>query len=129
MHATKLRETTRILICEDDPAQLEWLDKSLNERGFEVDVAQDGDEAFSKWKLDGPYDLVITDFEYPGRTIRNGLELITAIRTIDSLQAFVVQTSDRNLTAPLGVPLFHKPYPIRRLLNLMKTPVRPPAAG
>jgi two-component system, OmpR family, response regulator VicR len=115
----------KILLVEDDRAVLDWLETSLSERGFEVHVAHDGDEGFATWKIRRPYDLVITDYRYPGKTIRNGLELITAIRAIDPLQAFVIQTAESKLTPPLGVPLLRKPYRFHRLLKLIKTPVHP----
>jgi DNA-binding response OmpR family regulator len=115
----------KLLLVEDDEALLDWLETGLSERGYEVHVAHDGDEGFAAWKIHRPFDLVITDYRYPGTTIRNGLHLITAIREIDPLQAFIIQTAEPNLAAPLGVPLLRKPYHFHRLLRLMKTPTQP----
>jgi CheY-like chemotaxis protein len=116
----------KILVIEDDEAQLLWLTKSLNKAGHEVRSAQDGDWALKMYRSSGPFDAVVTDYRYPGKTIRNGLDLIAAVRRIDSLQTFVLQTSERNLAVPFGVKLLHKPYPIHRLLKLLKTPAHPP---
>lgn len=115
----------KILVVEDDAALLDWLATGLSERGYEVHVAHDGDEGFATWKIHRPFDLVITDYRYPGTTIRNGLELINAIRAIDPFQRFIIQTAETNLTALLGVPLLRKPYRFHRLFKLIKTPVQP----
>ena len=109
-------------MVEDDLLQSSWLETSLTERGHEVHCAYEGDDALRVWKFYRP-DLVITDYRYPGKTIRNGLDLIRAVRSIDPLQAFVIQTYERNLAAPFGVKVLRKPYPIQRLLRLMKMPV------
>ena len=117
----------KILVVEDDVLQSSWLEAKLADRGHCVRVASDGDTALARWKKHSPFDIVITDFRYPGKTIRNGLDLIAAVRSIDPLQAFVVQTAERNLTAPFGVKVLSKPYPIQRLLRLIKVPVHPTA--
>jgi two-component system response regulator VicR len=114
----------RILVVEDDVLQSSWLERSLSEHGHEIHCAYDGDDALRAWKFYRP-DLVITDYRYPGKTIRNGLELVAAVRSIDPLQAFVIQTSERNLAAQFGVRVLWKPYSIHRLLRLMKMPVEP----
>jgi two-component system, OmpR family, response regulator VicR len=110
----------KILVVEDDEAQLLWLKKRLTEAGHDVRAAHDDDWALRMWRSFGPLDVVVTDYRYPGKTIRNGLDLIAAIRSIDPLQAFVMQTSERNLTPPFGVPMLQKPYQIHRLLKLLK---------
>ncbi len=114
----------KILVVEDDILQSSWLERSLGEAGHEIHCASDGDDALRAWKLHHP-DVVVTDYRYPGRIVRNGLELVAAVRSIDPLQAFVIQTSERNLAAPFGVKVLRKPYPIQRLLRLMKMPVEP----
>ncbi len=34
--------------------------------GFELEFAFDGDEAFARYRQQGPYDLVLTDLYHPG---------------------------------------------------------------
>jgi DNA-binding NtrC family response regulator len=111
----------RLFVVEDDQAQLAWLEAKLAARGHYVRVASDCDTALSRWEKHSPFDFVITDFRFMlGRNIENGLDLIAAIRSIDPHQEFVIQTSERNLAAPFGVKVMQKPYPIQRLLRLMK---------
>jgi DNA-binding NtrC family response regulator len=110
----------KILVVEDDEAQLLWLRKRLTEAGHEVRAGHDGDSGLKIWRSFGPFDIVVTDYRYPGKTIRNGVDLIAAIRSIDPLQEFIMQTSERNLPPPLSVPVLQKPYQIRQLLKLLK---------
>jgi two-component system response regulator ParR len=110
----------KILLVEDDEAQLLWLKKRLTEAGHEVRAVHDGDLALKMWRSFKPFDMVVTDYRYPGKTIRNGLDLIAAVRSIDPLQAFVRQTSEKKLTPPVGVQMLQKPYRIHRLLKLIR---------
>ena len=114
----------KILVVEDDLLQSSWLENSLNDCGYEARCAYEGDDALCMWKLYCP-DLVITDYRYPGKTIRNGLDLIAAVWSIDPLQAFVMQTAEKNLAVPFGVRVIWKPYPLHRLLRLIKVSSSP----
>jgi hypothetical protein len=48
------------------------------------------------------------------------LQLVAAIRAVERLQRFILQTSGENLTAPFGVKLLKKPYAFRRLAKLLE---------
>jgi two-component system copper resistance phosphate regulon response regulator CusR len=54
----------RILIIEDDSDTLEFLTKSLKEKGFAVDAAEDGEEG-SYLARTNDYDLIILDYGLP----------------------------------------------------------------
>ncbi len=69
-------EKRSILVVDDDPAVSESLRMQLEERGFQVEVAYDGDEAVASLGLRAP-DLVILDVVMPGR---NGYEVLRWIR-------------------------------------------------
>ncbi len=115
----------KLLLVEDDEAQLEWLETKLSGHGHDIHTAQDGDLAVAAYLISRPFDLVITDYQYPGKAIPDGLALIRAVRFLDPQQHFVMQTGERNLLVPHGVKLIHKPYPLHRLLRLMDVPVEP----
>ena len=56
----------RILVVEDDPGLLGFLETALKGWGHEVDVAQDGQEAYQKIYLARPvYDLILCDLVMP----------------------------------------------------------------
>ncbi len=66
----------RILVVEDDPGMGELVYEDLEEQGYAVDWAKDGDEALSLLKS-FPYDLVVLDIMLPGL---NGFEITKALR-------------------------------------------------
>jgi CheY-like chemotaxis protein len=74
----------KILVVEDDEAQLLWLRRSLNDAGHEVRSMHDGDLGLATYKKFLPFDVVITDYCYPGKAIPDGPALIRAIRHLDS---------------------------------------------
>ena len=66
----------RVLIAEDEPVSRRLLQSYLQKWGYEVTVAQDGDEAWQLFEA-GDTPIVITDWMMPGL---DGLELIRRIR-------------------------------------------------
>jgi len=111
----------RILICEDDQAQLKWLFSRLNHEGSFVEMTEQGDQAFAAWESGRPWDFVITDYSFiPGAKIKNGLDLVREIHLVDPSQRIIVQSGDWNLTVPAGVKLLRKPYHFQRLVRTMK---------
>lgn len=65
-----------ILLVEDDPSIREIAKLGLQEAGFAVDTAADGDEALIRFRHDQP-DLVVLDIMLPKR---DGLEVCRTIR-------------------------------------------------
>ncbi len=79
----------KILMVEDDEAQLLWLRKSLSDAGHEVRSVHDGDLGLAMYKKFLPFDVVITDYCYPRKAIPDGLALIRAIRALDPQQLII----------------------------------------
>ncbi len=70
-------EKTKILIVDDEPINLDFFDVMLTKLGFEVEMAQDGEEALER-VLDFRPDLVILDNIMPKLT---GWEVTKIIKT------------------------------------------------
>jgi PAS domain S-box-containing protein len=66
----------RILVVEDCSTHAGILKLLLETEGFEVEVAEDGDEGFERFNA-ADFDLVVTDVLMPGRS---GYELCAAIK-------------------------------------------------
>jgi heavy metal response regulator len=66
----------RILYVEDDPRAREYIQKGLEENGFQVEVAGDGDAGLAR-ALAATFDLLILDVMLPGR---DGLSLLKELR-------------------------------------------------
>jgi len=103
----------RILVVDDHPALVTLIKHKLIHRGYEVQTAQNGEDAFNLIETDCP-DLVISDVEMP---IMNGYELckkikenekfshlpvilVTSLVTTDSLMKGISAGADNYLTKP-----------------------------
>lgn len=66
----------KILVVEDDYSSRRLLHRNLEEMGYAVDLAEDGDEA---WKMHdhSPYRIIVSDWLMPGT---DGLELCERVR-------------------------------------------------
>jgi len=91
----------------------------LSNAGHEVTTACDGDWAWTLWMSQRPFDVVVTDNLFGGKTVRNGQRLIELLRAIDPGQPFIMQTALANMDLPRGVPLLRKPYKIGRPLRIL----------
>jgi DNA-binding response OmpR family regulator len=65
--------SARLLVVDDQTAVAQALATRLQEEGFAVDVAHDGEEGFEKL-MAADYDLVVTDVAMP---IMDGTEMLT----------------------------------------------------
>lgn len=84
-----MADAFRILVVDDEPAQLELVAGFLAKRGFEVSLAPDGQEALRRFSRES-FDLVLTDQKMPGLS---GLELIEALRTQNPEVPLIVMTA------------------------------------
>jgi CheY-like chemotaxis protein len=86
-----------ILVVEDDAAVAEMLADILEEEGYGVQIASDGDAALDQLGRQ-PFDLVLTDLMMPrrdGRALRAALAASPAHRGVP----VVLMTAAANLTA------------------------------
>lgn len=71
----------RVLLVEDDEELRGDLALTLDEEGFQVEVARDGSQAFRRWKdRIGEIDLLVTDLVMPELDGRRLLESLRALR-------------------------------------------------
>jgi CheY-like chemotaxis protein/anti-sigma regulatory factor (Ser/Thr protein kinase) len=80
----------KILVADDDRATRHMLKSVLEEAGYEVSVAVDGNAALKKVNA-GAFDLLLTDVWMPGM---NGLELLARLREEPNYPRTIVMTSD-----------------------------------
>lgn len=72
----------KILLVEDDPFLVDIYSTKLKEADFEVDTAQDGEEALRKIK-EIVFDLILLDIVLP---TMNGWEILRSIRRSPGLE-------------------------------------------
>jgi CheY-like chemotaxis protein len=80
---------SRVLIVEDSPTQAQQIQFLLEEGGFEVETAGNGQEALQAMQRHAP-DVVVTDLEMPEM---NGLQLVEAIRRDFATTPVVLMTA------------------------------------
>lgn len=79
----------RILVVEDEPNMRLLVFEELSDAGYDVDEAENGEEALRKFS-ERTYDLVTIDIEMPGM---NGLELAGKLREIRRETKLVLLTA------------------------------------
>ena len=75
-----------VLYAEDDSMTVMEVQEKLEQEGFEVVVARDGNEALEKYAECHPQ-VIILDVEMPGR---NGLEVLQLIRLNDNRTPIII---------------------------------------
>ena len=117
---------------DGDDALRSLLAKELEERGCDVLQSCSGDEAFYVWQQLGPWELVLSDYQFiPGQKIKDGVQLLAAIHESNPLQQMAMMTSDANEDrgklpqALLGLPILPKPFRVEQVIRLLRLPVLP----
>jgi two-component system, response regulator, stage 0 sporulation protein F len=90
-----------ILIVEDDLNQRELYEQELKDEGYNVSLAENGEQALDSLKRARP-DLIILDICMPGM---DGIELLSAILSIDRVMPVIINSAysqyrDNYLTWP-----------------------------
>ena len=84
-----MAEPFRILVVDDEPAQLELVGGFLRKQGFEVAEAASGRAAVARFKQE-PFDLVLTDQRMPDLS---GLDVLATVRAASPDTAVVIMTA------------------------------------
>ncbi|MCD7035772.1 response regulator [Metabacillus sp. GX 13764] len=114
----------RILLAEDEEILRMLVADTLEEEGYSLEEAADGEEALKKM-LEHEYDLILLDYMMPGYT---GLELIEKIRNHpDKKNAKIMmlsaksQAADQERVLDAGADYFMaKPFSPIQLLEKIK---------
>lgn len=72
----------KILVVEDEQAFIKAIRQKLTDHGFEVDVAENTEQALEKLS-NNKYDAVWTDHYMPGKS---GIELVTEVKSREELK-------------------------------------------
>jgi DNA-binding response OmpR family regulator len=118
--------TDRILVIEDEPGIVDFLERGLRAHGFVVDSALDGDTGTDK-ALGDPIDLVVLDMMLPGRS---GLEVLTTLHETKPTLPVIVLTArgeieDRVTGLDAGaVDYLTKPFSLTELAARIRAQLR-----
>ena len=116
---------TKILIVEDEASFSEALEFLLGKEGFEVTVAEDGQQAVDKFAKEGA-DLILLDLMIP---VISGIEVCRMIRTTSQVPIIMLTAKDAEIDKVVGLELgaddyVTKPYSSRELIARIKAVLR-----
>ena len=117
----------RILVADDEPSVRESVGYALEQEGFEVTLAVDGDDAERKAAADGPgYDLLILDIMMPGRS---GLDICRDVRARSPVPIILLTAKDAEVDKVVGLEVgaddyVTKPFSVRELLGRVRAQLR-----
>lgn len=115
----------RILVVDDEPILLKGLKFSLEQDGYQVDVAMDGNEAYDKI-MNQTYQLVVLDLMLPGI---DGLEVCKKVRETSMVPIIILTAKGEDSSKVLGLEYgaddyLTKPFNILELKARIKAILR-----
>ncbi len=114
-----------ILVVDDEPSVRESVGYALEQEGFEVTLAKDGEDA--KSKLNGiEYDLLILDIMMPGKS---GLDICREVRSESPVPIILLTAKDAEVDKVVGLEVgaddyVTKPFSVRELLGRVRAQLR-----
>ncbi|MGI8460538.1 MAG: response regulator [Solirubrobacterales bacterium] len=117
----------RILIADDEPSVRDSVSYALEQEGFEVTKAVDGEDAESKLGDEEPgYDLLILDIMMPGRS---GLDLCRDVRNRSPIPIILLTAKDAEVDKVVGLEVgaddyVTKPFSVRELIGRVRAQLR-----
>jgi DNA-binding response OmpR family regulator len=115
-----------ILLVEDEPGIVDFIERGLRAEGFTVEAARDGVEG-ERRALGGSFDMIVLDLMLPGI---GGLELLARVREAKPALPVIVLTArggieDRVAGLDAGaVDYLVKPFSLAELLARMRAQLR-----
>ncbi len=89
----------KLLVVDDEPILLKGLKFSLEQDGYQVEVAIDGNEAYDKI-LENDYDLIVLDLMLPGM---DGLEVCKRVRETSMVPIIMLTAKGEDSSKVLGL--------------------------
>ena len=116
---------TKILLVDDDPNIRQLVNLYLAREGFEVDMAERGDEALKK-VLASPPNLMLLDVMLPGM---DGWQVLREVRKTSNVPIIMLTAKDETFDKVLGLELgaddyIAKPFDMKELVARIKAVVR-----
>ena len=117
----------KILVVEDEPGIANFLKQGLEEEGYVVDVAEEGESGL-KWALTGDYDLLLLDWLLPGIS---GIEICRQFRKKHTLTPIIFLTAKDTVQETIfglqagANDYLKKPFDFDELVERIKVQLRP----
>jgi DNA-binding response OmpR family regulator len=120
----------RVLVVEDDPSISRLVASYLEQEGFTVDVAADGETGVDLARARRP-DVIVLDLMLPGM---DGIEVCRRIRTFSEAYIIMLTARTEEIDRLIGLSVgaddyLGKPFSPRELVARVKAMLRRPRAG
>ncbi len=116
----------RILVVDDEPSVRESVGYALEQEGFDVTLASDGEDAEAKIDDEGIFDLLILDIMMPGKS---GLDICREVRSQSAVPIILLTAKDAEVDKVVGLEVgaddyVTKPFSVRELLGRVRAQLR-----
>ena len=116
---------TRILLVDDDPNIRQLVNLYLQKEGFEVDMAERGDDALKQFRASPP-NLMLLDVMLPGM---DGWQVLREARKTSNIPIIMLTAKDETFDKVLGLELgaddyIAKPFDMKELVARIKAVIR-----
>jgi two-component system, OmpR family, response regulator RegX3 len=116
----------RILVVDDELSVRESVGYALEQEGFEVTLAADGEEAEGRISDDDSFDLLILDIMMPGKS---GLDICREVRAHSPVPIILLTAKDAEVDKVVGLEVgaddyVTKPFSVRELLGRVRAQLR-----
>ena len=127
MNSSSIRNPPRVLIVDDEPLNLELLNQELDILGYEVDMAQSGEETLRRASEHLP-DVILLDIMMPGMDgfeVCRRLKAMEETRDVPVIFATALSETEHKITAfeAGGVDYVTKPFQLDEVLARVATHV------
>ncbi|OGQ04099.1 MAG: hypothetical protein A2W61_07095 [Deltaproteobacteria bacterium RIFCSPLOWO2_01_44_7] len=116
------KKDIKILIVDDQPGMLETFTDILEDRGFFVEVAEDGFQAIDKVKKTN-YDIIFMDIRMPGI---NGVQTFREVKKINPkvavimMTAYAVEDLIKEAIIEGAYTVVYKPFDMERIISTIE---------
>ena len=119
------KKKVNILVAEDEADLRDILKVTLEQEGYRVILASDGDEAIKKIEKKS-FQMVLIDIKMPGV---NGKELVFKIKQINPLMPIVIVTGSPDFKEEVSLKkqvyeYIYKPFRLNELVRVIKEALR-----
>jgi len=116
----------RILVVDDEPSVRESVAYALEQEGFDVTLASNGEDAETKIDDDDVFDLLILDIMMPGKS---GLDICREVRSQSAVPIILLTAKDAEVDKVVGLEVgaddyVTKPFSVRELLGRVRAQLR-----
>jgi two-component system, OmpR family, response regulator RegX3 len=114
-----------ILVVDDEPSVRESVGYALEQEGFQVTLAENGEAAEGRLS-DAEYDLLILDIMMPGKS---GLDICREVRARSAVPIILLTAKDAEVDKVVGLEVgaddyITKPFSVRELLGRVRAQLR-----